>query len=274
VVQFRVITPVSLVQTPSPSSSPPPNIPMAGVNPPMTRMEAIIVARYAPLVLPQPLNALLEDGYLKQIPKFTSEGDIAAKEHLEAFYIFTYDHVIMHADVWMRIFVHSLEGEARKWFRALPPGSIDDIEALDNSFLRQWGDKKDFMYYMTEFGSLKRKEGESVSNFSKRFNKMYNKIPAEIKPSEASAKITYASAFDPDFFLLLRERRTTTLAHIQDAAMEVESNILVVDRLRDKVDRDISRKRPEASPSNSSPLPLQSDEVTIMLKSLSARMER
>jgi hypothetical protein len=150
---------------------------MAGENPPMTRMEAIIVARYAPLVLPQPLNALPADGYLKQLPKFTGKGDIAAEEHLEAFYSFTDDHVIMHADVWMRIFIHSLEGEARKWFRALPPGSIDGIEALDNAFLRQWGDKKDFMYYMTEFGSLKRKEGESVSDFSKRFNKMYNKIP-------------------------------------------------------------------------------------------------
>jgi hypothetical protein len=65
--------------------------------------------------------------------------------------------------------------------------------------LRQWGDKKDFMYYMTEFGSLKRKEGESVPDFSKRFNKMYNRIPAEIKPSEASAMITYSSAFDPEF---------------------------------------------------------------------------
>jgi hypothetical protein len=112
----------------------------------------------------------------------------------------------MHVDVWMRIFVHSLEGEAMKWFRALPPRSIDGIEALDNAFLRQWGDKKDFMYYMTEFGSLKRKEGESVSDFSKRFNKMYNKIPTEINPSEASAKITYASTFDLDFYLLLRER--------------------------------------------------------------------
>jgi hypothetical protein len=266
--------PVSPIRAPSPPSSPPPNIPMAGENPPMTRMEAIIAARYAPLVLPQPLNALPADGYLKQLPKFTGEGDIAADEHLEAFYSFTDDHVIMHADVWMRIFVHSLEGEARKWFRALPPGSIDGIEALDNAFLRQWGDKKDFMYYMTEFGSLKRKEGESVSDFSKRFNKMYNKIPTEIKPSEASAKITYASAFDPDFCLLLRERRATTLAHMQDAAVEVESNILVVDRLRNKADRDISRKRPEASPSNSSPLPLQMDEVTKVLKSLSARMER
>ena len=67
----------------------------------MTRMEAIIAARYAPLVLPQPLNALPADGYLKQLPKFTDEGAITAKEHLEAFYSFTDDHVIMHADVWM-----------------------------------------------------------------------------------------------------------------------------------------------------------------------------
>jgi hypothetical protein len=175
--------PVSLIQAPSPPSSPLPNIPMAGENPPITIMEAIIAARYAPLLLPQPLNSIPTDGYLKQLPKFTGEGDIAAEEHLEAFYSFTYDHVIMHVDVWMRIFVHSLEGEARNWFRALPLGSIDGIEDLDNAFLRQWGDKKDFMYYMTEFGSLKRKEGESIFDFSKRFNKMYNKIPTEIKPS-------------------------------------------------------------------------------------------
>jgi hypothetical protein len=222
----------------------------------------------------RPLNSLLVDGYLKQLPKFTSEGDIVAEEHLEAFYSFTDDHVIMHAEVWMRISIHSLEGEARKWFRALPPRSIDGIEALDNAFLRQWGDKKDFMYYMTEFGSLKRKEGDSISDFSKRFNKMYNKIPTEIKPLEASAKITYASTFDPNFCLLLRERRSTTLAHIQDVAIKIESNILVVDLLRNKADRDISRKRPEASPSNSSPLPLQMDKVTKILKSLSSRMER
>ena len=85
---------------------------------------------------------------------------------------------------------------------------------MDNAFFRQWGDKKDFMYYMTEFGSLKRKEGEFVSDFSKRFNKMYNKILTEIKPSESSTKITYASTFDPNFCLLLRERRATTLAHM------------------------------------------------------------
>jgi hypothetical protein len=175
--------PFSPVRTPSPPHSPPPIIPMVGANPPRNRMDAIVAARYAPLVLPQPLNALPAGGYLKKLPKFTGEGDVTAEEHLAAFYSYADNYIIVDEDVWMRVFVHSLDGEARKWFRALTPGSIDGIEALDDIFLRQWGDKKDFMYYITEFGSLKRKEGESVSDFSKRFNKMYNKIPAEIKPT-------------------------------------------------------------------------------------------
>jgi hypothetical protein len=225
----RSTPPTSPVQVPSPPGSSPIHTPMVGDNPPRNRMDAIVVTRYAPLVLPQPLNALPVSGYLKQLPQFTGEGDITAEEHLVAFYSYADNYVIVNEDVWMRIFVHGIDGEAIKWFRALTPGSIDGIETLDDVFLRQWGDKKEFMYCITEFGSLKRKEGESVSDFSKRFNKMYNKIPAEIKPTEASAKITYASSFDPDLCLLLRERRATSLAHMQDATLEVESNILAVE---------------------------------------------
>jgi hypothetical protein len=130
------------------------------------------------------------------------------------------------------------------------------------------------MYYITEFGSLKRKEGDFVSDFSKQFNKMYNKIHVEIKPTEASTKITYASAFDPDFFLLLRERRATSLNNMQDAALEVESNVLAVDRLRRKSDRDKGRRRVEASTSGSSTSYPQVDELTKMVKSLSAEMDK
>jgi hypothetical protein len=130
-------------------------------------MDVIVAARYAPLILPQPLNSLPASGYLKKMPKFTREGDITAEEHLAAFYSYADNYVIVDEDVWMSIFVHSLDGDARKWFRALTPGSIDGIEALDDIFLRQLGDKNDFMYYITKFGSLKRKEGDSVSDFSK-----------------------------------------------------------------------------------------------------------
>jgi hypothetical protein len=130
------------------------------------------------------------------------------------------------------------------------------------------------MYYMTDFRYLKKMEGESVSDFSKRFNKMYNKIPAKIKPSEASAKISYASAFGPDFCLLLRERRATSLAQMQDAAIEVEYNVLETDRLRNKADAERRKGRSKASISSPSVPHPQVDELTKMVNSLSAEMER
>jgi hypothetical protein len=102
---------------------------------------------------------------------------------------------------------------------------------------------------------------------------MYNKIPVEIKPIKASAKITYASDFDLAFCLLLRERRATSLAHMQYASLEVESNALEVNRLRNKADRDKGRGRFEASTSSSSASPPQINELTKLLKSLSTRME-
>jgi hypothetical protein len=113
--------------------------------------------------------------------------------------------------------------------------------------LRQWGDKKYYLYYITEFGALKRKNGESVSYFTKRFNKMYSKIPTEIKPTETSAKITFANAFDVEFSLLLRERRDVTLKNMQEASLEVESNILAAEKLKDISDRDKKKQKEDAS---------------------------
>ena len=129
------------------------------------------------------MNALPAGGYLNKLPKFMGKGDTTAKEHLTTFYTYVDNYVIVNEDVWIIIFVHSLDGEDRKWFRTLAPGSIDGIESLDDAFLRHWGDKKYFLYYITKFGSLKKKEREYVSDFSKRFNKMYNKIPIDIKPT-------------------------------------------------------------------------------------------
>jgi hypothetical protein len=125
----------------SPSTSPKsqnPHFPnqMAGINPPKNRMDAIVAAWYAPLVLPQPMNSLPIGDYLKYMPKFTGEEDITAEEHLAAFYSYADNLNIENEDVWMRVFVQSLDGEARKWFRSLALGSIDGIEALDNAFLR------------------------------------------------------------------------------------------------------------------------------------------
>jgi hypothetical protein len=270
----RNIVAILPVQTPSSPCSPTVHIQMEGANLPRNRMDAILVAKYAPLVLPQPMNALPVGDYFKYMLKFTGEEDITAKEHLSSFYSYVDNINIEKEDVWMRFFVQSLGGEARKWFRGLIPGSIIGIEALDDSFLRHCGDKKYFLYHIIDFGSLKRKEGESVLDFSKIFNKMYNKIPIEINPAETSANITYASSFDLEFFLLLRERRATSLANMQDASLEVESNILAAEKLRSKSNRDKIKGRYEASTFDSSVAHPQVDELTKLVKSFSTEMEK
>ena len=105
--------------------------------PPPTRMELIVASRYASLVLSQPLNALPQGDFLKYLPKFMGEGDgMTTEEHLVAFYNYANNQDIEHEDVWTRLFVQSLDGESRKWFRNIPTGSTAGIEALDESFLK------------------------------------------------------------------------------------------------------------------------------------------
>ena len=101
-----------------------------------TKMERIIATRYGPLILTTPLNAMPTGEYQKYMPKFTGTEGVTAEEHLESFYSYADNMDISEDDVWMRVFVQSLDGEARKWFRELAPRSIADIEALDDTFLK------------------------------------------------------------------------------------------------------------------------------------------
>lgn len=108
----------------------------------LTKIERIIAARYGPLVLPVPLNSMPVGDYQEYMPKFIGTEGVTTEEHLESFYYYADNLDIYEEDVWMRVFVQSLDGEARKWFRELPPRSITDIEALDDVFLKHWGDKR------------------------------------------------------------------------------------------------------------------------------------
>jgi hypothetical protein len=96
---LRTSFPTSPVHTPSPPSSPPHNVPVAGVNPPPNRMDAIVATRYAPLILPHPMNPLPAGDYLKYMPKFSGEGDITAEEHLATFYSYVDNLNIENEDV-------------------------------------------------------------------------------------------------------------------------------------------------------------------------------
>jgi hypothetical protein len=102
-------------------------------------------------------------------------------------------------------------------------------------FLRQWGERKDHLYYLTEFGYLRKKTSETILEFTQIFNKLYNNILAEVKPSQPIAKVNFVGDFEPDFSLLLRERRDTNITRMQDDVVEIESNMMASGKLKDKI---------------------------------------
>jgi hypothetical protein len=99
---------------------------------------------------------------LKLLPSFNGEYEVTTLEHLSYFDYFTNNQGLDHEDVYMRIFVQTFEGEVRTWFKGLPPNSIDSWDALESTFLRQWGEKKDHLYFLTELHNLKKKHNSYV----------------------------------------------------------------------------------------------------------------
>jgi hypothetical protein len=90
---------------------------------PPLRIFAKVAARYAPLVLLVPLHNLPEN-YMKNLPKFTTEGDSTAAEHINFFDQFIDILGLEHEDVYSRLLVQTFKGQVRTWFRGLAVGSI------------------------------------------------------------------------------------------------------------------------------------------------------
>ena len=101
--------------------------------------------------------------------------------------------------------------------------------------MRQSGEKRDLLYYLTDLASLKKRNEENVVDFNKRFEKPYNEIPQNIKPSQAAAKVTFAGAFEPNFAMMLRERRSTTLLSMEDDAVDIEGSMNASQKLKFKL---------------------------------------
>ena len=90
--------------------------------------------RYAPLRLPANLGAMPQD-YQSKITPFDGSGTYTAQKHTKRMTDYFKFYEIDADDVRMRIFVQSLNGEVRTWFRALPVDSVVDLPTLYRTFL-------------------------------------------------------------------------------------------------------------------------------------------
>ena len=121
------------------------------------------------------------------MPKFDGKADTIAKKHMVKFQDFLDNLFIEYDDVYTRVFVQTLEGEVRKRFRYFIVYYLNSWPTLEQVFLRQWDKRGTICIISHRFLVCKRRMKKLLVSLIKRFNKIYNKILHDIKPSQATA---------------------------------------------------------------------------------------
>ena len=101
-------------------------------------MEVILARRFSPLNFsaiddyPHPMPLI--DEWKDLLPRFyEGENDIHV-EHVHEFHVLMQQLDIHHEDILMKLFMYSLEGDVRKWYRTLPASSISSLTDFHDVF--------------------------------------------------------------------------------------------------------------------------------------------
>ncbi|KAH9292578.1 hypothetical protein KI387_042238, partial [Taxus chinensis] len=163
-----------------------------------------------------------------RIPKFQGNNAITGDQHLKLFINMMEDFEIEHEDVYIKLFIHTLEEDARDWYKALPDNSIDSWTEMSNAFRLQYGDRTDPRFLLIEFENIKKNPNESVHDFNTRFNKTLRRFPVRIRPCDESCLIKYSDAFDKKAAYYLRDKNPTNLRQAFTMALQIENNIKAI----------------------------------------------
>lgn len=79
-----------------------------------------------------------------------------------------------------------------------------------------------------EYNQLKRLPGETVQQFSAILNQVYFSMLVNIRTPLGSTLLHYPDSFDPKMEFQLRERNLATLEEMQNNAVDVEANLLII----------------------------------------------
>lgn len=131
------------------------------VLPAVTFIPVNMANRYAPLQLAANPGAIPQD-YQSKITYFDGTGTYTSQQHTKKMTDYFENYEIDADDVRMKIFVQSLTGDVRTWFRALPINTIADPDSFYQTFLNRWEKKKDPLHILSEYESLKRGPEETV----------------------------------------------------------------------------------------------------------------
>lgn len=164
--------------------------------------------------------------YQSKISYFDSTGPFTAIQHARRMQDHFENYEIDDDSVRMRIFVQSLTGDVRTWFRSLTANTITTPDELYQAFTNRWEKKKDPLHILGEYDTIKRGPQETILEYYARFNNVYNAIPQNLRPPPDLALYKFPDGFDPDMAYQLKERAPETLEDAQKFVVTVEANLI------------------------------------------------
>jgi hypothetical protein len=101
-------------------------------------MKAILARRFSPLnfsaIEDYPHPVPLIDEWKDLLPRFYEGKDDNPVEHVHEFHALMQQLDIHHEDILMKMFMYSLDGDARKWYFSLPSSSISSLKDFHRVF--------------------------------------------------------------------------------------------------------------------------------------------
>ena len=87
---------------------------------------------------------------------YDGEGNVIAKYHVGKFDDFIDLEEVDYEDVKMRLLAQSLSGEAKKWYKYLPVGSIRNFATFQTTLLDRWDDKQSPLQVQSQYNNIKK----------------------------------------------------------------------------------------------------------------------
>ena len=115
--------------------------------------------------------------HYKYLPKFDGESKyFTAEKHLQPFEHFFDLFEIEHDDVCMRDFSQSLQEDVKEWIKHLQSETISTWEEFSDIFFKFWSKRRSLDQILSEFYSMKKHEGETMSSFNRKFAIFYYRM--------------------------------------------------------------------------------------------------
>ena len=104
--------------------------------------------------------------------------------------------------------------------------------------------------------------------------RVYNSIPTDTNPLVGTVKLHYTDAFESDFALLLRERKSTSIPDMFKYALEVEANMMACGRMKHKIEADKRKISEEIVPSTSAAASSSDIKFEMILKEMEKMLDK